>query len=120
MRIRLLAAFVAVQAALVSGQEIPGPGMTVPPEVIRSVKAAYTPEAKAAGIEGTVRVDALVLTDGTVADDANVLESLDAEFGLDEEAVKASKQWLFKPATKAGKPVTARVVIEHTFKLPAK
>jgi protein TonB len=109
---------VIVLAALVGGQEILGPGATVPPEVTRIVRAVYTAEAKAAGIEGIVRVDALVLTDGTVADDAKVLESLDPNLGLDEEAVKASRQWTFKPATKGGRPVTCRVVIEHKFTLP--
>jgi protein TonB len=120
VRFGFLAAVVFVQAALVSGQEIPAPGTILPPQVVRTVRAGYTPEAKAAGIEGTVLVDALVLTDGTVADDAKVLESLDPEFGLDNEAVKASKQWQFKPATKDGRPVTARVVIEHIFRLPSK
>ena len=47
-----------------------------------------------------------MLTDGTVGETAKVIQSLDAKFGLDDEAVKASKQWLFKPATKDGKPVS--------------
>ena len=59
-----------------------------------------------------------MLTDGTVGKDVTVIESLDPRFGLDDEAVRASRLWLFKPATKDGKPVTAQIVIEQTFKLP--
>jgi TonB family protein len=120
VRFGFLAAAVFVHAALVSGQEIPGPGTTLPPQVIRTVRAVYTADGRAAGIEGTVRVDATVLTNGTVADDAKVVQSLDTEFGLDDEAVKASRQWKFKPATRDGQPVTAHVVIEHTFTLRSK
>lgn len=119
MRSGVLAAFVLVQA-LLSGQEIPGPGATLPPEVVRRVKAVYTPEARAAGIEGIVQVDATVLTDGTVAEDVKVIQSLDRELGLDTEAVKASRQWTFKPATKNGRPVAVHVVIEHAFTLASK
>jgi TonB family protein len=113
----LAAAVVLVGALVVEAQEIPRPGTTLPPQTVRTVNAVYTPEAKAAGIEGIVRVEVLVLTDGTVGEGAKVIQSLDTRFGLDDEAVKASKQWLFKPATKDGKPVSATVVIEQTFTL---
>jgi protein TonB len=46
-----------------------------------------------------------------------VSRSLDSTFGLDQEAIKAAKQWLFKPGTKDGKPVAVRVMIELTFML---
>jgi TonB family protein len=118
MRFGVLAPAVVVLSALVANaQEIPKAGTTIPPQVVRAVRAVYTAEAKAAGIEGIVRVEVLVLTDGTVGEDAKVIQSLDAKFGLDDEAVKASKQWTFKPATKDGKPVSAHVVIEQTFTL---
>ena len=48
------------------------------------------------------------------------MQCLDAKFGLDDEAVKASKQWTFKPATKDDKPVTTHIVIEQTFTLRPK
>ena len=101
------------------GQEIPRAGTVVPPRAVKSVRALYTPQARNAGIEGTVLVDAVVLTDGSVRDDVKVTQSLDTEFGLDDQAVKASKQWKFQPATKDGKPVQAHVVIEHVFSLQA-
>ena len=121
MRLGVLAAAMVLLNALVAdAQEIPRAGTTLPPQTVRAVNAVHTPEAKAAGIEGIVRVEVLVLTDGTVGEDAKVIQSLDADFGLDDEAVKASKQWTFKPATKDGKPVTAHVVIEQTFTLRPK
>jgi TonB family protein len=46
-----------------------------------------------------------------------VTESLDTVYGLDAEAVKAVKQWLFTPGTKNGKPVPVKVDIEMTFTL---
>ena len=46
-----------------------------------------------------------------------VTQSLDTQFGLDAQAVKAAKQWLFKPGMKAGKPVAVQISIELTFTL---
>ena len=121
MRFGVLATAVLLLSALVpNAQEIPRAGTTLLPQTVRAVKAVYTAEAKAAGIEGIVRVEVLVLTDGTVGEDAKIIQSLDVKFGLDDEAVKASKQWKFTPATKDGKPVTAHVVIEQTFTLRPK
>jgi protein TonB len=87
------------------------------PRVVKAVKAVYTPEARAARIEGTVFVDVLVQPDGTVGADVKVVQSLDTAFGLDDEAVKASRQWKFRPAKKAGTPVAMRITLEHAFKL---
>jgi TonB family protein len=37
--------------------------------------------------------------------------------GLDEEAIKAAKQWKFAPGTRNGEPVPVMVSIELTFTL---
>jgi hypothetical protein len=58
----------------------PGNGVTLP-VVVSEVKADYTPEAKAAGIQGTVGLNPIVLADGTVGD-VTVAQSLDAVHGL--------------------------------------
>jgi len=122
MRFRLTAVAVLVLSAIVAtaGQEILRKGAILPPKVIKAVKAAYTPEAKAARIEGMVRLDAVVLSDGTVGNDVKVIQSLDTKFGLDEQAVKASKQWKFSPGTKDGEPVAVHVTIEQFFSLRSK
>jgi protein TonB len=57
-----------------------------------------------------------VAPDRAAAED-EVARSLDSTLGLDREAVKALKQWRFRPGTKDGKPVAVRVQIEITFTL---
>jgi TonB family protein len=98
-----------------TGVYAPGRGV-VAPKVLKDVKPQYTPEAMAAKIQGSVRMDTVVLADGTVGD-VNVTQSLDTVYGLDDEAVKAVKQWLFEPGKKDGKPVPVRVTVEVTFNL---
>jgi protein TonB len=61
-------------------------------------------------------LEAIVLPNGTVGD-VKVVQSLDTRFGLDNQAVKAAKQWAFRPGTKDGEPVAVRVFIELTFSL---
>lgn len=101
---------------IIAAQEVVPPGKTVPPRLKHEVKAEYTQAAKDAGIQGTVVLDAEVLADGTIGD-VKVKQSLDAKYGLDDQAVKAIKQWTFEPGTKDGKPVPVRVDIEITFTL---
>jgi protein TonB len=93
----------------------PGDGVSLP-RVTREVKAQYTPEAMQAKIEGTLLVEAVVRADGTVRNVA-VIRSLDTVHGLDDQAVKATKQWEFEPGRKDGKAVAVRITIEHTFRL---
>jgi len=95
--------------------EKPGDGVTVP-RIVREVKPQYTIEAKKAKIQGSVWLQAVVLKDGTVGD-VTVTKSLDTVYGLDDEAVKALKQWLFAPGTKDQQPVAVQVEVEMTFTL---
>lgn len=111
------AALVAVVSPSVLGQSVykAGPGITLP-SVVREVKPDYTVEAKRAGIRGSVFMSVVVEADGSVGA-VEVTRSLDKEHGLDQEAVKAMKQWAFKPGTKDGKPVAVEVTVEMTFTL---
>jgi TonB family protein len=84
------------------------------PVLTKEVKPNYTKAAMDRKVQGTVEVDAVVLKDGTVGD-VRVTRSLDDD--LDQEAVKATKQWTFRPGTKDGEPVAVRVNIELTFTL---
>ncbi len=56
------------------------------------------------------------MADGAVGD-VRVTESLDTVYGLDANAVKAMKQWEFKPGMKDGKPVAVRVQVVMNFAL---
>lgn len=89
------------------------PGVTIP-SVTYKVNPEYTPEAKAAKIQGTVTLTLVVNTLGR-ADDLQVTKSLDP--GLDANAVGALSQWLFKPGTKDGQAVDVGVTIEVNFRL---
>lgn len=110
--IAVVASFVAIQA-----QEVYKTGNgVVAPVPIHQVKAEYTPEALAARIAGTVTLDTIVKADGTVGD-VRVATSLDDVLGLDQQAVKAVKQWRFRPGTKDGKAVAVSVTIEIRFTL---
>lgn len=93
----------------------PGSGVTLP-RPIKEVKPQYTADAMRAKIQGSVWLEAVVLPDGTVGD-VRIIKSLDPVFGLDEEAVKAAKQWRFIPGTRYGQPVPVLVIIELTFTL---
>ena len=93
----------------------PGNGVSLP-TVTKQVGPQYTSEAMSNRIEGKVGLSAVVLANGKVGD-VKVIRSLDSVYGLDEAAVKAMKQWEFKPGTKDGKPVAVRVEIDMAFTL---
>ena len=88
----------------------------LPPQLIHEVKADYTPEAMRAKVLGEVWVAGVVLVDGTVTG-VRVVKSLDQVFGLDEQALKAVRQWRFRPGTRFGQPVAVHVSIAVTFTL---
>ncbi len=92
-----------------------GNGVTSP-RVIREVKPAYTAEAMRAKVQGVVWLRCVVGPDGTVGR-VEVVRSLDTVFGLDQEAVKAARQWRFRPGTLKGEPVPVTITIELTFTL---
>lgn len=93
----------------------PGNGVENP-RLVREIRPAYTAEAMRAKIQGAVWLECVVLPDGTVGD-VRVIRSLDSTFGLDQEAVKAAKQWRFMPGTRFGEPVPVLITIELTFTL---
>jgi TonB family protein len=93
----------------------PGNGVQLP-RVLFEKKPAYTAEAMRAKIQGVVLLECVVLPDGAVGR-VEVIRSLDHNFGLDDEAVKAAKQWRFAPGTRFGEPVAVLVTIELTFTL---
>jgi len=93
----------------------PGNGVTVP-QLVRDVKPAYTADAMRAKVQGTVLLECVVLPDGTVGR-VEIVRSLDGTFGLDQEAIKAAKQWRFRPGMRFGEPVAVLVTIELQFTL---
>jgi TonB family protein len=76
---------------------------------------SYTPEARADKIHGRVLL-LVTVTDQGVPAQIGVLDGLGD--GLTDQALEAVSNWQFKPAIgKDGKPFSARVPIEVTFRL---
>jgi TonB family protein len=112
----LIAATAAAQESAVHDSK--EAGVTLP-QPTRQVKAQYTAEAMRQMIEGDVLLGVVVKADGSVGA-VDVKESLDSVYGLDENAVKAMKEWAFKPGTKDGKPVAVRVDVKMKFTLKSR
>jgi periplasmic protein TonB len=93
----------------------PGNGVSLP-RILREVKPAYTSDAMRAKIQGAVLLQCTVRPDGSVTD-IQILRSLDPTFGLDQEAIRAARQWRFAPGTRMGQPVSVQITIELTFTL---
>jgi TonB family protein len=93
----------------------PGSGIELP-RLLREVKPQYTADAMRAKIQGTAVLDCVVTAEGTVGE-CQIARSLDSSFGLDQEAVKAARQWRFVPGKRLGQPVPVLVTIELTFTL---
>jgi periplasmic protein TonB len=92
-----------------------GGGVTMP-SLLTEVKPTYTAEAMRAKVQGAVMVEAIVREDGSVGQ-VRIVRSLDRTFGLDQEALKAVKNWRFRPGKRQGQNVAVIVEIEVTFTL---
>jgi periplasmic protein TonB len=78
------------------------------------VRPQYTDDARAAGVEGKVRVEITISKTGEVTS-ARVVSGLG--HGLDEAAITAAKRMTFAPATRCGKPVESKFTISIRFGL---
>ncbi|RMF55365.1 MAG: energy transducer TonB [Calditrichaeota bacterium] len=92
---------------------VPFYALSEKPEVIKRVQAEYPELAKKAGIEGTVVLKVLVNTKG----DVEKVEVLKSHPLLEEAAIKAAKQFKFKPGKQRDKFVKVWMSIPFTFKL---
>jgi TonB family protein len=101
-----------VRQIYVPGQD----GEVTLPRVTREVKPEYTALALQQKIQGTVCLKIVVLATGDVGD-IEVMQSLDTQYGLDDEAIKAAEQWKFEPGRKKGEAVAVEVTIMMAFAL---
>jgi TonB family protein len=88
-------------------------GSVMPPTLIKQVDPIYPEEARAAGIEGTVILEAVTDVYGRV-DSAQVLRSIP---GLDIAAIDAVKQWIYEPLVIDGKPRRCLFTVTVRFTL---
>jgi TonB family protein len=90
-------------------------GNVVSLRMISQVKPVYPPSAMNAGVEGTVSLQGIIGTDGSVQA-LRVLSSIDGD--LTSAALEAVKQWRYSPTLLNGVPVETLSNIDVQFKLP--
>ena len=88
-------------------------GTVTRPDRVRDVRPRYPPLALRSGVAGTVILEAVIGTDGTVRD-LHVLRSIPL---LDSAAIDAVRQWLFTPTLLNGEPVPVVMTVTVTFTL---
>jgi len=110
---RDMAAITPVDSGVV--YSLPAPGVK-PPELVRQIEPAYTDEAMRRIIQGDMTMDVVIDAEGAVQF-ARVAKSLDTQFGLDAQAIRAVSHWLFRPAELDGRPVAVHGTVIMSFKL---
>lgn len=88
-------------------------GAITRPERLHDVPPVYPAVARLARLEGTVILEAVIGTDGTVRD-VRVLRPVPP---LDNAAIEAVRQWVFTPTRLNGDPVPAVMTVTVTFRL---
>ena len=83
-------------------------------EVTSKPDPVYTREARRVGVQGVVVLKVLLLANGKL-DRVRVVRRL--PYGLTENAIRAACEIKFKPAIKAGQPVSQWVTLEYAFRL---
>ena len=92
-----------------------GIGGVTAPRCVYCPQPAYSNEARAAKLNGTVVLRVVVTADGRTE---NVQVMNGPGSGLERQAIEAVKNWRFKPADGPdGTPITCQVEVEVTFKI---
>jgi TonB family protein len=89
------------------------PVLTVPPAKIKDVPAIYPQVARAAGIQGTVVLDAVIGPDGRVTS----VGVVSGPTILRQAATDAVRQWVYAPPTVDGKPAAVTMQVTVSFEL---
>lgn len=103
----------AVPAAPEAPEEVETPPELLPESI---AYPEYPQEARKAGIEGEVLLEVAVGKDGAVKD-VKVRQGIPGHPELAENAVKAVKNWTFKPGLRNGVPFETEVLIPLAFSL---
>jgi TonB family protein len=88
-------------------------GAIKPPAKIKDVRPDYPAIAQSARVQGVVIVEAIIDTEGKIAD-ARVLRSIPL---LDEAALSAVQQWEFTPTLMNGEPRSVMMTLTVNFVL---
>ena len=99
-----------------NGPSGPGAGISMPVPINKPTPS-YTADAMRNKVQGSVEVEAEVLDDGTIGD-VRIHKSLDRISGMDQEALRVARQWLFQPARdRDGKAVKTVVILIFDLRL---
>ncbi len=82
--------------------------------LVQKVPPSYPEQALKAGLQGAVVLQAWIGRDGSIRD----LKLVNGSFLLGQAAVKAVKQWRYKPYLRNGVAVEAETFVTVDFKLP--
>jgi protein TonB len=96
-----------------SGAPVPVSGAAQQKKLVKMVRPAYPPEAKAKGIQGTVKLQAIIGKDGAVKE----LKVLGGPEELVPPSVEAVKQWVYEPTLRDGEPVEVITDINVNYAL---
>ena len=108
----------------ISGSNLPPPPKATPSRIriggnvqqaklISQARPLYPPLARQARIQGTVRLQAIIARDGTIAQ----LEVLSGHPLLVQSALDAVRQWRYQPTLLNGEPVEVVTTIDVVFTL---
>jgi TonB family protein len=86
----------------------------MPPAVAYKVDPEYAQPARLIKYSGTVTLSVIVDPSGR-ATTIRIVKGLG--LGMDEKAVEALQQWVFRPGVKDGSPVNVRATIAVNFRL---
>jgi periplasmic protein TonB len=81
--------------------------------LVKKVNPEYPKKARKQHLEGTVRLHAIIAKDGSVRN----LEVLSGDPLLVDAALKAVRQWRYRPTQVNGSPVEVDTTIDVTFAL---
>jgi TonB family protein len=87
---------------------------TLPVQIISKPTPAYTPDARAAKIEGEVLLEVVFSASGKLQV-VRVVRGLG--HGLDESAIRAAEQIRYKPATRGGSPIDSSATLHIVFQM---
>jgi TonB family protein len=91
----------------------PGGSVTAP-RLLSQVRPSYTSSALERRVQGAVELE-LVVTDSGTPSNIRVVRSLDSD--LDDQAIKAVREWRFAPGRMSGTPVSVLVTVILDFSI---
>jgi TonB family C-terminal domain len=102
-----------VNVPLKTAQRIRVGGDVQQAQLIRPISPEYPPDARAKKLQGTVRLHALISTEGDMAR----LVVISGQCYLAEAALRAVRKWRYRPTLLNGQPVEVVTTIDVVFQL---